>query len=570
MTELALDPASSRETIAGLNAVALLGSFMHAVGDAEKVAELAAGGLAALVRVPLGAVAWFDGAQDGPLRLAGTFGGGRTLPAAVAGGLEDLCVTLPRHRPSSLDIVTASHPLRRAGVADVLALPLRVSNDCLGFLIAGGARGSLPADLTLTQVLGAQTSTALYVARLQAAEAGRAAQTAALADRLRRQSDLLGRALRLQEQLIDLVLLGRDAGAILAHLGRELGAPVWLLDEDCHVVAAHCGPADVDSPVPGPAELRRALRSVPAGRGPQGVRIASGDGRRPFLVQRVATDRQTFGHLLVGSATLGPVDHSVLQGGRLVLALRLLVERSVAEAEDRAGRELLADALANRGGARTARALAARLGHRDGTGPGVVVVVRAAGPASRTALQELRAVEHALAGPAEDDVVGVLRPETVDVTVRQVVGHVGPSVHVGVSDVCPDLADLARAHREASAAAVLAERRGLAVLRFADLGLHRIMFDARHGERADEHVERWIGPLLRYDSEHGTCLCETLAQYLRGENQHDTAHALSIHPSTLKYRLNRIRELLGHDVTRADERFNLELALRLRECTESL
>lgn len=96
------------------------------------------------------------------------------------------------------------------------------------------------------------------------------------------------------------------------------------------------------------------------------------------------------------------------------------------------------------------------------------------------------------------------------------------------------------------------------------------MFDAHHGERTDEHVERWIGPLLRYDAEHGTCLRETLAQYLRGENQHDTAQALSIHPSTLKYRLNRIRELLGHDVTRADARFNLELALRLRECTESL
>ena len=42
------------------------------------------------------------------------------------------------------------------------------------------------------------------------------------------------------------------------------------------------------------------------------------------------------------------------------------------------------------------------------------------------------------------------------------------------------------------------------------------------------------------------------------------------HPSTLKYRLNRIREVLGHDFTRPEVRFNIELALRLRECSESL
>ena len=572
-----LDRDSSRAMIAGLNAVALLGSFMHAVAGTHKVAELAAGGLAALTRVPLASVAWYGTEPEQPLRLQGMFSGGRTLPPGVSAGLDDICRNLPLHRPSRLDVMASGHPLRRAGVQEVLAIPLRVSNDCLGFLLAGGPRGSVPVDLTLIQVLGAQTSTALYVARLQETEVGHAQQLEVLAAGLRQQSDLLSRALRLQEELIDLVLLGKDARAILEHLGREIGAPVWLLDDECHVVAAHARPGSPPCPVPPLAELRRALWPVPARCGPQSVEMVADGRRRPFLVQSVSTDRETFGYLLVGSTALGPVDHSVFQGGRLVLALRLLVDRSVAEAEDRLGRELLQDALQNRGGGLTAAALAGRLGYYDAVGPAVVLTVRVgaveaprvAAAARRIASQELAAAERTLSGQVGDEVVAILRPEAADALSRQVLEHVaagapGVAAHVGISDVDGDLSDLALAYREAAAAAVLAQRTDGTVLRFADLGLHKLMFDVPHSDRIDDHIDRWIGPLLRYDQAHRAQLCDTLTQFLRGEGHNDTARALSIHPSTLKYRLGRIRDVLGLDVAEPEARFNIELALRLR------
>jgi DNA-binding PucR family transcriptional regulator len=40
---------------------------------------------------------------------------------------------------------------------------------------------------------------------------------------------------------------------------------------------------------------------------------------------------------------------------------------------------------------------------------------------------------------------------------------------------------------------------------------------------------------------------------------------LAVHRSTLKYRLQRIREISGHDLNDADVRFNLELASRARQ-----
>jgi hypothetical protein len=47
-----------------------------------------------------------------------------------------------------------------------------------------------------------------------------------------------------------------------------------------------------------------------------------------------------------------------------------------------------------------------------------------------------------------------------------------------------------------------------------------------------------------------------------GGNYDATAASLSMHRSTLKYRLQRIREISGYDLSDADSRFNLQLATR--------
>jgi DNA-binding PucR family transcriptional regulator len=47
-----------------------------------------------------------------------------------------------------------------------------------------------------------------------------------------------------------------------------------------------------------------------------------------------------------------------------------------------------------------------------------------------------------------------------------------------------------------------------------------------------------------------------------GGNYDHTAKALSLHRSTLRYRLQRIRDLSGHDLNDPDTRCNLQLATR--------
>lgn len=568
-----------RETSAALYGVALLGSFMHAAPRPEDTVELAVGGLAALAPGRFVAVAWHPDRSDHLPHVLGRYTDAQTIPGPLADVIARFCRGLPVSRPSRHNSGQLPARLRVAGIQSLLAVPLRVSTECLGFLIVAGAEPCFADDLTMIQVLGAQASTALYVARMRESEAAHVSELDALTRELREQGDLLSRASHLQRDLIDLVLDGRAAAAIVEHLAAQLNAAVWLLDPDGRVLV-HSLDEDGEPPLPGPKDLQQALGKQRHLRDPLPVEIPMASGSPPVFMQSVATDSEVFGYLVVRSDKLGQLGQMVLQGGRLVLALRLLIDRSVAEAEERAGRDLIQDALLLCRRGHISTAVAARLGY-DHDGPAVIMAVsmrspqvpeRGAEAARRRSWREVRdqvrATTGGLVGVIGEEIVAIVRPEAAEACGRRILERLAaafPEAHpaVGISDPRPSLEDLDGPYHEALTAVAVSERVGRGVLRFGDLGLYRLFFDAHHADRIEEHIERWLGPLLHYDAQHHTELVETLAAHLTGASREEVAAQLFIHPSTLKYRLRRIREIFNLNLAEAESRFNIELALRL-------
>ena len=100
------------------------------------------------------------------------------------------------------------------------------------------------------------------------------------------------------------------------------------------------------------------------------------------------------------------------------------------------------------------------------------------------------------------------------------------------------------------------------------LGYDRADRTVRRGQR---FVAEWLGGLINYDAIHGTQLVLTLSKYLDcGGNYDASALALSVHRSTLKYRLRRIREVSGHDIGHPDVQFNLQVATRAWRTLQAL
>lgn len=98
---------------------------------------------------------------------------------------------------------------------------------------------------------------------------------------------------------------------------------------------------------------------------------------------------------------------------------------------------------------------------------------------------------------------------------------------------------------------------------YSDLGVERILALEGNTGEIERLIDDWLGDLLSYDDGHGTDLVPTLATYLDlGGRYDDTARALSIHRNTLRYRLSRISEISGYDLTHVDTKLNLHLALR--------
>jgi len=101
--------------------------------------------------------------------------------------------------------------------------------------------------------------------------------------------------------------------------------------------------------------------------------------------------------------------------------------------------------------------------------------------------------------------------------------------------------------------------------RFDGLGIARFLSSDADQFRLLSFVDEWLGSLVAYDEEHRSELVHTLGESLRDQQSlRASSDRLHIHPSTLKYRLRRVQELTGRDLHDPDDRFNLDLACRVR------
>ncbi len=98
---------------------------------------------------------------------------------------------------------------------------------------------------------------------------------------------------------------------------------------------------------------------------------------------------------------------------------------------------------------------------------------------------------------------------------------------------------------------------------FSGLGSYTVLYNIEDPFVVRGFFEKCLKPLLDY-GDKGKDLFDTLRIYLNWNgNLKDTAESLFIHRNSLKYRLEKITDLLDIEITDAEERFNLMLAYKL-------
>ncbi|HTX28344.1 MAG TPA: PucR family transcriptional regulator ligand-binding domain-containing protein [Streptosporangiaceae bacterium] len=476
-----------------------------------------------------------------------------------------------------------------------------------GVLGAGEALGDVPDEVI--QACGRHGITLLAVP----AETSFASVTEEVArrlngDRATAMTKVLGR----RRLLLSAVAEGAGLDAMFRLMGREIGAECWLLTGMGRVVGGTA------LPLPRPTALRLACEYLKADRLPATARIsaprATDAGEGKYSLFGVGGEPRATSWFLAapGQEQEWPQE---LRESVVELAADVALERARLRA-GRAGDRKLAEAivtmLASEGGEGAAPAEIASLMRPAGLPPDGNYLVaaigaeadRVTGPNAEHWRGDLAAelavpdAEGALVAPLGEQIIVLVpitaRSEPGDSAAQEGAGAGDTSaahafaarlraaqpvleadrsrirLTAGVSAPAEGVAALAGALHEAQSARRLAAIRAgsgagaVCVVTSDEVASHELLLASVPGSVLRSFRERLLGPLIAYDERHRAELLPTLREFLACSGSwHACAASMYVHVNTVRYRIRRIEELTGRDLSTLDDQVDFFLALRI-------
>jgi DNA-binding PucR family transcriptional regulator len=388
---------------------------------------------------------------------------------------------------------------------------------------------------------------------------------------LAEQYDTLQRAVDAEHVLTRAVLDGKGIDGVVTSLGEVIKG--WALLLDLHgMTLASTGRA---------ASLRqeRIWDEVRTSR-PDGANfsISLVDRGHHVWVQPVGADGRIEAFLAVGKPEQPSQLDRIVAGHALSLfAIELAKSRAVAEAQRQLQGDFFDELAGGIGGADAARELT-RFGFaRDATL--VVVALEPVDPAAvdphelaLAATDHLSRIDGGYLVSTHAGGVSVLLPSDgldlgdlvkalatrLDVELRAGSGSAAASIEVG------------RSLRESRYALQVCRLEGWQHAGFEDLGTYRLLLSMADPDALRAFADAMLAPLDAYDRAHDGELIGSLQAFLQHNARWETAAAqLYVHRHTLRYRMRKVEELTGRDLSSSFDRMEFWLALRARDLLAS-
>jgi PucR family transcriptional regulator, purine catabolism regulatory protein len=385
---------------------------------------------------------------------------------------------------------------------------------------------------------------------------------------LAEQYDVLQRAVDAEQTLTRSAMDGEGVEGIASALARATGG--WALLMDLHGI-----PMAASSP----AARQRAQRiweevkvSRPEG---TGFSVTIVDRGHHVAVQPVGAHGRVEAFLAVGKPEAPTqLDRIVAAHALSLFAIELAKSRAVADAERRLQGDFF-DALA--AGSTPAGEIARGLARFGFAKEGRVVVLSFEGgePAglAYACEDELSRADAAYLISRHDAGVHVLVSEDpardLDDLRKRVEERLGADVRLGAGGAV-EAAETGRSLREARYALQVCRLEGWGAAGFGDLGTYRLLLSMAEPDALRAFSDAMLAPLDAYDRDHGGELQASLRGFLQHNARWETAAAeLFVHRHTLRYRMRKVEELTGRDLSSSFDRMEFWLALRARELLEA-
>jgi sugar diacid utilization regulator len=448
------------------------------------------------------------------------------------------------------------------------AFPLRSLAGHMGHLVIGADEEPSSLDQFLLRVLAQQVGIAMANARLHERELAASAELRAANAMLADSVEAIRRRAEIHERLTRAAMTGTGLAGI-AEAVHELTGRSVVVEDRAGSVIARAGPEGPNAHLrqARPARERMIQRAIEAG----------GPIHEPGRVVVIANPNEGVAgvlSLLDPDGTAGESEIVALEHGATVAAMELSRLRSLGETQLRMAHDLLEDLLAGvepQIAVERARAIGCDL-----LQPWRIAVVEGIDGEETGADEDhlvtsvRRALRDHVAGwlltTRGGAVVVLVDAETDwDAFRTALARRPDGDCRIGVGGSGTGAGEVPRSYREARLALKMGQGsgNGQGITAFDDLGVFRLLAEVEETDSVERFVQTWLGPLLDYDARKPAELVPTLSRFLElGQAYESTSDALAIHRSTLKYRLQRIREISGRDLSDPDTQFNLQLATR--------
>jgi PucR family transcriptional regulator, purine catabolism regulatory protein len=400
------------------------------------------------------------------------------------------------------------------------------------------------------------------------------------------QYEVLQRGIAIHKRLERLVLEERGLDEVVRALAATTGGAVWVLSARGETIAAKQFRRQV--PDDALAHVRAEVRS-------RSARLGNGEASDEAL--EFAPDHpEIAGRSLVlpvstrgrggpqawlvaarDAGGFGDFERLILQQAVTVVALELMRQRAMRDTERRLAGDVLAEALTG------------RLSESE-----LAVRLRPFGVGANAAVLVFSAEDGGSATSAEGDLDRFLADAGVGALVasRERLLCAVVDAHEGVDPVAvaarardalqPEHGELrAAASRPAAVgslrrsfhearcaleAAALANGNSPPVASYRDLGAFQLLLSLQDDDALRLYCDSVLGPLEDASGEYGDELIRSLEAYIEQNGQWEkAARELYCHRHTLRYRIRRVEQLTGRDLTSARDRIEFWLALRARE-----
>jgi purine catabolism regulator len=397
------------------------------------------------------------------------------------------------------------------------------------------------------------------------------------------QYEVLQRGIAIHKRLERLVLEERGLDAVVRALSAATGGAVWVLSARGEPIAAKLFRRQA------PEDALEQVREEVVRRGD----VAGADEVAEFapdhpeiagrsLVLPVAIRGRGAPQAWLVAARdaggLGDFERLILQQAVTVVALELMRQRAMRDTERRLAGDVLAEALTERV---SETELAVRL-RPFGVGATAAVLVfarqepgagmpRAEGDLDRfladAGVGALVASREGLLC-AVVDVRDGLDPVALAARAREALEAEHGKVRAAASRPAP-VGSLRRSFHEARCAleaSSLANGHSPPVASYRDLGAFQLLLSLQDDEALRLYCDSVLGPLEDASGEYGDELIRSLEAFIEQNGQWEkAARELYCHRHTLRYRIRRVEQLTGRDLSSARDRIEFWLALRARE-----